>query len=313
MGDQNNNHIKKTHDLLVKASLSSPGAVEEFAKAYFPHEVLKRIDLRSLKLTNKSYVTEELKEFYNDLVFSFTIEDQPGYAYMLFEDQSTADFRMPLRFIQYNLALLEEYLKGKDQTARWPIIVNICLYHNADEKPYPYSTSVYDQFTNPYRAEKLGMFTRFHLVDLNNIPDKTLEEHGSTGLMAKLLKYSRRRDAFKVLAEELERSKEMVLIQGDYWKTILIYALHVIERKGNSEEKIVTLFREVLSKNQEEIMTTIAQVIEKRGEQRGMERGMQARNLAIAKNMLKLSLDVKLIQEATGLSKQTIEDLLEQG
>jgi predicted transposase YdaD len=45
------------------------------------------------------------------------------------------------------------------------------------------------------------------------------------------------------------------------------------------------------------------------GIKEGMQQGMQVRNLAIAKNMLKLSLDVKLIQEATGLAQETIETL----
>jgi predicted transposase/invertase (TIGR01784 family) len=46
---------------------------------------------------------------------------------------------------------------------------------------------------------------------------------------------------------------------------------------------------------------------EEKGREEGMQQGAEARNLAIAKNMLKLSIDVKLIQEATGLAQETIE------
>ncbi len=118
--------INNPHDLFVKASLSNPQAIQEFAQAYFPVEILAKIDLASLQLTHKSYVTEGLKELHNDLVFSFTIENQPGYAYCLLEHQSTPDFRMILRFAKYNIALLEDYLKGKDATTPWPLIINIC-------------------------------------------------------------------------------------------------------------------------------------------------------------------------------------------
>ncbi|WP_083758824.1 Rpn family recombination-promoting nuclease/putative transposase [Candidatus Amoebophilus asiaticus] len=46
-------------------------------------DVLEKVELTSLKLTNKSYVTDELKEFHNDLIFSFKIDEQPGYTYCL--------------------------------------------------------------------------------------------------------------------------------------------------------------------------------------------------------------------------------------
>jgi predicted transposase/invertase (TIGR01784 family) len=313
MSKKKNNSLNNPHDLLVKATLSNPKAIQEFAKAHFPADALKRIDLPSLRLTNKSYVTEELKEFHNDLVFSFTIDNQPGYAFCLLEHQSSPDFLMALRFIKYNLALLEDYLKGKDQTTPWPILLNICLYHNPNEKPYPYSTSVYDHFIAPDMAESLGIFTKFHLGDLNTIPDKTLATHGSINLMEKLLKYSRHRDAFNILAQELEKSKSWLLLQGNYWKTILVYSSHVIGRKGNSEKKLVNLFKDVLSKNENEIMRTIAQTIEERGEkrgiQKGIQKGIQVKAIEIAKSMLKKELAISLIQEVTGLSKQTIEKL----
>lgn len=300
--------MSQIHDHFVKASLMQPGAVQEFASLYFPKEILRKMDISSLQLTSKSYVTQELKELHNDLVFSFKVQEQDGYAFFLLEHQSTPDRLMPLRFIKYNLALIEDYLK-ENKKGTLPLIVNICLYHNPDEKPYPYSNSVYDLFENSLIAENLGIFSKFHLVDLNTIPDKILEEHKHIHLMEKLLKYSRHRDAFNLLKEELERADIHVLLEGEYWKTVLIYFAHVIGSEGNSEEKVVTLFKEVLSKDKEEIMTTIAQVIEKRGMEKGIQQGMQARELAIAKNMLKLNLDVKLIQEATGLSEEIIENL----
>jgi predicted transposase/invertase (TIGR01784 family) len=52
---------------------------------------------------------------------------------------------------------------------------------------------------------------------------------------------------------------------------------------------------------------------EKIGEKRGEKIGEQARNLAIAQNMLKKGYSVQSIQEITGLSKEAIEKLQEGG
>jgi predicted transposase YdaD len=83
--EKEENLISNPHDLLVKATLSDPLSMQEFAKAHFPADTLKRMDLHSLHLTNKSYVADELKEFHTDLVFAFKIENQPGYAFCLLE------------------------------------------------------------------------------------------------------------------------------------------------------------------------------------------------------------------------------------
>jgi predicted transposase/invertase (TIGR01784 family) len=308
-------NLNNPHDLLVKASLSKAGAIQEFAKAYFPADVLKEIDLVSLHLTGNSYVTDELKQLHTDLVFSFKMRGKRGYAYTILEHQSTPDRLMPLRFVKYNLALLEEVMKGKDEKEPLPLIVNICLYHYKNDKPYPYSTSVYDLFRDSYLAEKLGIFTKFHLVDLNSIPNKILEGHKQIHLMEKLLKYSRHRDAFNVLKEELAIADIDMLLEGDYWKVLVIYTSQVIGKmEGISEEEFVSLFKEKLNKTEEEIMQTIAQSItqayaEKYLAPKYIQEGMQAGKLTIAKNLLRLNLDVKLIQEATGLTQEIIEAL----
>ena len=212
---------------------------------------------------------------------------------------------MALRFIKYNTCLIEEHIKEKGEKTPWPIIVNICLYHNPNEKPYPYSTSVYGLFKDPLTAKALEMFTKFHLADLNSTPNQVLERHGSIGLMEKLLKYSRHRDIFNVIEKELKRSKGWLVVRGDYWKAILIYSSYVIGKEEKSEKDLVSLFKEVLSKNEEEIMITIAQTIEKRGE----IRGIQKNKLAIAKNMLAKGYAIKDIEEITGLSREAIEKL----
>ncbi len=52
---------------------------------------------------------------------------------------------------------------------------------------------------------------------------------------------------------------------------------------------------------------TAAQQLEQRGEIRGRQEGIQQEKLHIAKNMLdKLHLDMKIVAEATGLSKQEL-------
>jgi hypothetical protein len=129
-------------------------------------------------------------------------------------------------------------------------------------------------------AKELGIFTRFKLADLNITSDKILDSRGSIGLMEKLLKYSRHRDAFNQLSQLLEKNKKWIILRGGYWKVLLIYSVQVIgKRLGKrsvSEKELITLFKDKLSVNE------------------------IARNL-----LLQLHLDMETVQKATTLSKKT--------
>jgi predicted transposase YdaD len=66
------------------------------------------------------------------------------------------------------------------------------------------------------------------------------------------------------------------------------------------------LCKSLVPHKKENIMTA-AQQLEQRGEIRGRQEGIQQEKLHIAKNMLdKLHLDMKIVAEATGLSKQEL-------
>ena len=89
-----------------------------------------------------------------------------------------------------------------------------------------------------------------HLLDMTLTEDKTLAGHGSVSLMEKLMKYSRDRDLFKVISQELASVRDWLLGRGmrvhpigfDYWETVLLYTSSVLNPKYHSAEELVALF-----------------------------------------------------------------------
>lgn len=148
----NTKELTKPHDLLVKATLSNPQALKNFANIYLPSQVVAKMNQDSLQLFNKSYVSADMQEFYNDVVFSFT----PNHSQDThFACSSTNPYQIessPLRFLQYQVNLINDYMKDKPADTNWPIIP-ICLYHNPDGKCYPYATKVCQCFTDLALAE----------------------------------------------------------------------------------------------------------------------------------------------------------------
>ena len=80
---------------------------------------------------------------------------------------------------------------------------------------------------------------------------------------------------------------------------------YLVEAGHHSIEDLLTLLEEVSSKLKEEMLTT-RQQIERQAIRQGRKEGVQE----IAKNMLlSLQLGIDVIQQATGLSKEELEQL----
>lgn len=130
---------------------------------------------------------------------------------------------MPLRFIKYKAALLEDYLHGKPVGTPWPM-------------------EVHSYFADPLLAEALRIFQNFHLIDLTIQDDAQLQQHASLGLMERILKYSRERDFFNTLSSLLKEYKASLLslespLGHDYWYAIYLVAVTLSAQHGHSVKK----------------------------------------------------------------------------
>lgn len=57
-------------------------------KNYLPKSILKVIDLEQIQSEKESYIDEELKENFSDILFKTKIQGKEGYIYFLFEHKN---------------------------------------------------------------------------------------------------------------------------------------------------------------------------------------------------------------------------------
>ena len=240
--------LNKPFDLLFKHTLGSDIALQDFVRHHLPAHVYQRIDPHSIRPTKQSYVPPELRELHSDLVCTCTIDQQVALLILLVEHQSQESWLMPLRFIKYQAAAIEDFLQGKPQATPWPIVVCACFYHG-EASPYPYSSSVYDYFTDPALAQELGIFAKFELIDLTVMGAEEMRKHGSLALMEQILKYSRARDFLAQVKQLLLLYKDSLLslegpLGGDYWYAVYLVVQRILEKLGYSGDTAADLFAE---------------------------------------------------------------------
>lgn len=306
MSKKTDKNVSANHDSFFRASMQHIEVARAFFEVHVPKHIAKRIDFDSLKIEPNSYIDQDHKEVISDILYSVQIDQDLGYIYLLAEHQSTPQTLMPYRLIKYIFGIFDHHLKkqkGEKNRKRLPIIVPLILY-NGKDSPYPYSTNLFDCFTDPGLAEKVMFNGPFKLIDLTTEPDEKLRRHKEAAVMELLEKHIRTRDILPLI-ELLAKSGLLEQLQqlgaGEYLQFTLNYVLNKGEASDN--RKVIELLSETLPN--EDIMT-IAESLKKEGRKEGMRAGMEK----MAKNLLASGkLDAQSIAEASGLPLSKVNAL----
>ena len=98
------------HDAVFKKFLSHPETARDFLDAYLPASLHELCDLDTLKLDPGSFIEEDLRACYSDVLWSLKTTSGKGYIYALIEHQSSPDAHMAFRMMRYAIAAMQKHL-----------------------------------------------------------------------------------------------------------------------------------------------------------------------------------------------------------
>ena len=335
------------HDELFKKVMSEPVAAREFLEHYLPASFKNKINLDSIKIEKESFVTEDLRKRFSDVVYSVplkqnidgknstdsatdNVDNDKAYVYVLIEHQSSSDYWIAFRLWQYMLLLCERHKdanKNKSNSAaekdnKLPLICPIVVY--ANDKPYNAPRSFWELFEDSKTAKEL-MGDEYLLVDLQKQSDNEIEQKKHLGMMEYMLKHIKARDILNLWQSLLEKFESSIEIDKENGYIYIKWLLWYSDAKV-SEDKQVELAKIIASylkkEEQEGLMRTIADKYIDEGMQKGMVQGMQIgrsegmqigeakRTMEVAKNMLANNYSIPEVSRITGLSIAEINVLL---
>ncbi|WP_145542563.1 Rpn family recombination-promoting nuclease/putative transposase, partial [Yersinia mollaretii] len=172
-----------------------------------------------LQLESGSFIENDLRAYYSDVLYSLKTQTHEGYVYALIEHQSSPDKHMAFRLMRYAIAAMQRHLDaGNDQL---PLVIPILFYHGM-VTPYPYPICWLHAFSEPKLARQL-YGGNFPLIDVTVIPDDEIMTHKHIAVLELLQKHIRRRDVSELL-------KPMVtqISKGYMTKDQLISVIHYI-------------------------------------------------------------------------------------
>ena len=306
------------HDATFRQFLTQPEIARDFMEIHLPAELRAICDLSTLKLESGSFVEDDLRQYFSDVLYSLkTTTGDNGYVHVLIEHQSSPDKHMAFRLLRYAVAAMQRHLEAGHK--KLPLVIPV-LFYTGKRSPYPYSTRWLDEFDSPEVAEKLYS-SNFPLVDVTVIPDDEIAGHRSMAALTLLQKHIHQRD----LAELVDRLAPLLLAGWLSSSQVVSLVYYIVQAGETSDaEAFVRELAQRVPQHGDALMT-IAQQLEQKGIEKGIEQGIEqgiekgiqlgrqeGRNegkLEVARTMLQNGLDMNTVMKMTGLSEEELSQI----
>ncbi|MBW4274929.1 recombination-promoting nuclease RpnB, partial [Escherichia coli] len=237
------------HDAVFKSFLRHPDTARDFIDIHLPAPLRKLCDLTTLKLEPNSFIDEDLRQYYSDLLWSVKTQEGVGYIYVVIEHQSKPEELMAFRMMRYSIAAMQNHL---DAGYKELLLVIPMLFYHGCRSPYPYSLCWLDEFAEPAIARKIYS-SAFPLVDITVVPDDEIMQHRKMALLELIQKHIRQRDLLGLVDQivsllvtgntndrQLKALFNYVLQTGDAQR-FRAFIGEIAERAPQEKEKLMTI------------------------------------------------------------------------
>ena len=119
------------YDALVETTFARREYAADTFRTMLPPALVKRLDLDALSLRSGTYVSDELRQYYTDVLYSVLLDGEQAFIYLLLKHQSATDPMFPLRLPRNVLSIWERYLIERQDATTLPVILPIVFHHEA--------------------------------------------------------------------------------------------------------------------------------------------------------------------------------------
>lgn len=273
------------HDSAYKQFFSNPEMVESLLRDFVSADFIADLDFSTLERCSGSYVTDDLRERHDDIVWRVGWKKGSWcYVALLLEFQSTPDHWMALRTLSYTTLLLLDLVKtGKvRENDGLPPVFPIVIYNGGKAWKAPQDVAALfapmPESLKYYRPQH-----RHFLLDESRVSGEELDK--SNGLVAQLLRLERAQEPEQV--RQIVRELIARLHGPEYLSLRRAFTVWlgrvVLKRSGITEEipefqdlrEVDAMLEERAAQWKNEYITLGRKEGEAKGEAKGLGRGIQ--------------------------------------
>ena len=299
--------MKKKHDHSYKLLFSHPRMVADLLKGFVKESWVERVDFSTLERCNGSYVSDDLREREDDMVWRMKYGKEWVYLYLLLEFQSTVDKFMAVRIMGYKALLYQDLIKKGHvkKSGKLPVILPLVLYNGIRSWKAPLHLQ---DLVEPVEGE-LSRFRHsmeYILLEERAIPKKELKPGPNMVSLLFALEQSRGEDEIVKVLDRFWHwlePKELDDIKRAFAAWISRVAFH---SRTMTKEKAAVNLLEVRTMLAERLKIREKRLVKKtlaQGLEQGLEQGrIQQQQVAVIAN-----LEAKFRRVPAGLVKKIEE------
>ena len=269
--------INNINDKIFKSTFQQKESAIEYLQTFLS-TVASKLNLDDLTLKDTNFVSDELEEYFSDVVFETTLKDEKLKnkirVILLFEHKKGIDsyFDLYLQLLSY-IALI---WKQDREEKRSPTIV-IPLVINQSKRRIKQKT-LHDSLKGV--PKDLYIYVpqfQYHVLNIQPLKNKPIDEkilnlnsnHTLRSLFLSYIAIEQKGRIENTLIEIFKFYKENPHLK-DYFNQLFVF---LVKEGYFSSEEIKTLLKECLSEKESNNMLTTAQVWKQEGRQEGRQEG----------------------------------------
>lgn len=264
--------IQNSHDSLFKETWSNKNNAKAFLENYLPQKVLNVINIDSLEICKDTFIENDLKNYYSDMLYKVNFGDTPGYVYFLFEHKSYPDKLVHLQILEYMTKIWRLDLK-QSKRKKLSIIVPLLLYHGPQKWKVKEDFSSIMEGPVDIMAEYIPDF-RYVLYDLSQYSDDDIKGTITARVVMLIFKHIFEKDFAQKLPEIFSLLKDLSEKETglQYFETLIKYIFSNVE--DITTEQFQTIVSNTLSEDKGGMIMTLAERLRNEGIEQGIEQGL---------------------------------------
>ena len=309
------------HDSSYKQLFSHPEMVEDLLTGFIHEDWVQQLDFSTLETVKSSFITADLREREDDIIWRVRWGEEWLYVYLLIEFQSSVNKFMVVRMMNYVSLLYQDLIKQNLLTAKGklPPVFPIVLYNG--EKRWQAAQNISELIEDIGGGmEKYCPSARYLLLDQGAILEKADLPDELHNLAAALFRLEHSRtetDLLAVLSNLVQwlntPDKESVRRAFTSWMVRVLLPHHFPDVEAPQLQELYEV-KDMLSERvkvweQRWLEQGIEQGLEQ-GLEQGIEKGRRETQEALAINLMtNMDVDDAMIAKLTGLSVEAVRVL----
>ena len=307
------NKINQYHDKIFKDLFTNKKETALFINKYLGLKGTKNeIKEKDLQKCDTEYITKEKEKLESDILYKLKEKE----IYFLIEHQSTVDFSMAERILEYCVEVIRKIKKERVinyQKEDMPGIYPIVLY--TGKRKWTAKTELIQMQRNYYGIEK-RLNCSYLLVDINkHTKEELIKERSSIAKAMLMEKVQNKKELIEVLEKVVK--EELTKEEKEFITDIItnIAKEEIGEEKGKElEEKIIGKREEsnMVMENLRRIIREDREEAKREGREEGINQGINQAIKQVVKRMLKNKMKDETIQMMTDINDSELEKIKEE-